>query len=258
MKTKASKHVKSKSGSLLTVEDIGPQMVARNLLTGDELECGPPLGLQKDCVVQPIRDRLLGHRRAAEEFAELLREKGLATGDRDGPLKGGNIRFIHEHLLYKRTCISVNKPSCMTGHKGTCIVQFMARKQAQQPQSPRDDLRVGHDGRVASVRLREAFDEWKDRVGGTQERLCAAANRIMGYGEEDADRLKQQEISQFLNGLSDLANSARASAIAESLGVRPAWLQHGSGSKYEIDKLTAIQVQALRDLGVQLPGKGHR
>lgn len=234
----------------LVSEHVGAQITARNLLVGGVLNSGPPLSLKENFVGQPVRDGLLLHGGALQEGGDPDCQLGLAVvRNTDGATKRGNVRFIHEHRLYKRTCNYVNKPSCMTAHKDACILPFMPpKKTPKQSQTPRDDLRIGRDGRTAAARLEEGYEEWKKSVGGTQERLAELANIIMGYSEDDPERLQQQEISQFIKGASDLSKSARASAIAEVIGVRPAWLQHGSGNKYDVNRLTAKQRQALKDL----------
>jgi hypothetical protein len=245
------------SGSgFVSSENIRTQVQARDLLVGGMFDSGPPLGVQQNLLGEPIRNGLLTDCRLVsvrppQEGADATSQLGLAGGDLDRSLQGNNVRFLHAYRIYKSTCDYVNKFSCVTSHKAPCILPFMPRKSAQPAIPERSPLHVGHDGRTAAERFREAYEEWKERTGGTQSALASQANRIMGLSDDDG--VQQQEISQFLKGDSDLARSHRLIAIAEIIDVRPTWLAFGEGDKHAASgMLTARQIQALKDLGVPL------
>jgi hypothetical protein len=260
MNTKPSNDVETSSGNLVATKHIGSQLTAGDASVGDMLDSWPPLGVEKNLVGQPVGNRLLLDGGAPQECGDTVSQLRLASGQVDRPLErvdvrgNGVVSFFHEHRKYKPSCAVVNKAACVTTDKAACIVlPVSTRGRQSQPRraaiKPERELRIGADGRTAAARFSEAFAEWRQRAGGTQESLALEASKRMGYNEADSTsaRLAQQEISQFLAGDNDLANSAKAGVIAEVIGVRPGWLQFGVLPKHG---LTPSQLEALRSLGL--------
>lgn len=242
MKTKTSKYVKGKSGSLFAAEHIRPKVVARNLLVGDELERRPPLGFKENFVVEPVRDRLLRYRRAAEEFAQLLRKRGLTAGDSDGPLKSSNVSFIHSRANYTSMLVNVKEDACLADHKGACTVAVMPLRKKKVVEKPAKPQKKGADGKTIAERLKEAMQDKGSEYRETD--LRRDCNRIAGRSAEGPDFVTQQSLNRLLKGPD--STTKYDSIIAEALGVRAAWLQFGLLPKREDRALTSSIIQLVR------------
>lgn len=224
------------SGSSLGApEDIRPEIQARDLLTGNVLQGGPVLGIDKDRISEPVRNGLLPEGRTTQIVGNAVGEPSLVSGDPDRPAQRTNVRFLHEHRLYKRACDYVNKHACMTGNKDACKVHPMpARKLKPVPEAkpPKKRQRMtplvtGPDGKTANERLREAIAA--KGVEYTEADLVRACNRIYGRSETDPPYVSQQVINGLLNDAADAARSSFLLGLAEALGVRALWMQQGIG-----------------------------
>lgn len=243
----ASEPKKKHSSRLIAAENVGTKMVARNLLSGDGLESGPPLSFQENLVVQPVRDRLLGYRRASQEFAELLREQGLATGDLDRALERGDVSFLHERRDYTSPFVFANKSMRVTANKEACTVTVMPPRKKKRAAIMVDEpsearAPVGPDGKTVGMRLTEAMREMRG-PDYRQTDLFLEVNERVG-APADNPLISQQMISAVQNDKVDNTKSFIVGSLAEILGVRPIWLQWGAGSMRAKDDLA----DELRDL----------
>lgn len=245
----------AKSGGLVAAENIGAQIATSHLVVGDSLYSGPVLRVEKDLVGEPVRDRLLAQRRTIHVLGKEIGEGTLgAAADSDRATKCGNVRFIHDHRLYKWVCNDVNKPVRMTTNKVACIVTPMtaAKRKPIRPMKPLSRERkrpfvVGIDGRTANERFREAFRDWEPR---TQVDLSRACNRIAGRPEDaEPPFVSQQIIDQIIRDQMDAARSSFLDVLAEALGVRAVWLRLGAGAKGNENSLKSKLADLIRSAG---------
>lgn len=222
------------SRSLPRTKNVGTQLRAGDSSCSDMAERGPVLRVEESFIHEPVRDGLLANRPTLHELGEAISERSLATRDLDGASQSSNVRFIHEHRLYKHTCDVVNKPACVTDYKAACTVDFMqARQRKEALARPRKRTRTkpfvkGADGRTANERLREAFNAQGPAY--IEADLRKACNLIAGKTPAGDDYVSQQTINNYLKDENDLARSSFVAVIAEALGVRAVWLQLGKGT----------------------------
>lgn len=238
---------KDHSSGLLIPENVGTKVMARNLLRGDKLERGPPLSLKENFVVEPIRDRLLRHRRASEVFAELLREKGLAAGEFDSALERRDISFLHERRDYTSAFVFANNSTRMTPNKEACTVVLMPQRKkkrvaivVEEPAQARAP--IGPDGKTVGQRLAEAMRAMRG-PDYRETDLFLEVNERVG-ASADNPLISQQMINAVRNDKIDNTRSFIVGSLAEVLGIRPIWLQWGAGSMRAKDDLA----DELRDL----------
>lgn len=234
-------------------KDVRAKIFPGDLSTGRLFDRVPPFRIKPHAPRKPVRDGLLLNGRPIEDPAQALRELRLAPDHADRPFEGldvgriGNIRFIHEHQLYKPACDYVNKPPRMTADKGACIVLTMAlpkpkaMDQVAKRRPRKTPMQHGTDGRTANDRFREAYRAW----GGNQMDLVRACNQLVGKAADaEPPYLSQQIIDQLLRDKTDAARSIFLDVAAEVFGVRAVWLRTGAGEKADdrqvLERLTAI------------------
>lgn len=225
------------SGGLALPEYVGPELVARNLLVGDSLDSGPPLGLEQGLARQPIRNGLLTDSGAIHEFGDAIRQRGLASGNDNRSFQRGNVFFIdfrHKQGLYTRMLVHVNEHACFTSHKDACTVLYMKSakhklvpaetQRPKKPRKPRAPEQPGPEGTFFRERLEIAMQE--KRPGYTAKDLERDCNIISGR-PPDAEKafVSQQLISQMRKGKN--LSSKYSTVMAEALNVRGPWLQFG-------------------------------
>jgi len=237
--------MEQKLGGLPGTEDVGPKMDASDLVVGQLLECGPPLGVEKRLVGKPVRNKLLRHRRALHDFRETFGEGGLAApGDIDRPFEGANVLLFDGHTpaIYTNQFVAVNNPVCVTDHTGAGTVVDMEQARAKRQRNPahsekpkRSSERVaipGPDGKTLGQRVNEAmaYKSGSLRTPYLQSDLIRDVARIMQISNAEATSKLQQRISAIMNN--KVSESHLAGAIAASCGVNHLWLAYGAGKMY--------------------------
>lgn len=227
-------------GGLPGAKNVGAKLSTSDLVVGDGLEGGPPLGIEKRLVGQPIRNELLRHRGTLHELREPIRESGLAaTGDIDSSLKGANVLLFRRHndYFYTNQFVDVNNPVCVTARKSTCSVVSMdqARTKRQSKRAPKAEVsskRVaspGPDGKTLGQRVSEAMAYKSGRIGMayTPGDLLRDVARIMQVPHPETDQRLQQRLSAVTTN--KVSESAVSPAIAHATGVNTLWLCYGWG-----------------------------
>lgn len=226
-----------------TFENIRTKVHSRDFTISDMLDRRPPLSLQTDLLLHPIRHGLLADARSAQKPRDALSQLCLPTGDGDRALQCddmhrigldiSNLAFLHDHPLYKSTCDSVNKPACVTPNKAACKVLYMPVTKRKSVESASKEAKkpfpVGPDGKTANQRLSELLS-----VHPTIRRerdLWRACNALMELTEDDPDFVRQQSINRILKNQDSLGRSKLVAVIAEVMGVRAFWLQTGRGDQ---------------------------
>lgn len=247
MKTKSSTHVESASGSLSAIENVGTEILSRDLAAGDMLDSRPVLGVQEDRLGNPVGDGLLLESRTPKEGSDPLGQFGLIARDANRIDQSTNVRFLHDHASYKPACIQVNKRARVTSNKAACtVIDMQTRTQKKPKSSPperprrpttvnerkkaRKPFQLGKDNRTANERYRIALRAWKED-GGTEKTLVARINQIAQHvpTASDKDFCSQQTLNTYKNDVTDFFTSRYLVAIAEAMDVRPLWLYQGIG-----------------------------
>lgn len=198
------------------------------------LEERPPLGIEQNGVVDPVRNGLLTHGGMAG-ITEASSKSGLAPGDLDETKERSNLRgavsFIHEHRKYTRILVPVNKDDCLTVNKRACNVVAMPntkRKVVPKEARPKriKSLEVGPDGRTFPQRLGATLAE--RGIGQTEfARRCSDLYASFFPGVQE-DKVKQQHV---FNALGTQSTSEFLPLMAIVLDVNELWLQYGVGPK---------------------------
>jgi hypothetical protein len=195
------------------------------------LEEWPPLRIEKNLVVDPVRNGLLADG-GMTCIPQPGRNSSLTSGDLDSFEKSSNVRLIHEHRKYTRFLVPVNKDDCLTVNKAPCNVvtmQTAKRKTQAQSEPARKRIKVlerGPDGRTFPQRLGALMAE--RGIGQTElARRCSELYSSFFPGAPD-DKVKQQHI---FNATGTQATSEFLPLIAVVLDVNELWLQFGVGPK---------------------------
>lgn len=216
-----------KSGSLVSPENVGAQMKARNLLAGDVLNSRPVLGRNLCPLSQPVGDGLLADGRPAHEFRDAIGQGDLASGDLNRPLEGNNVRFLHDHPNYTTSVVTVNNRSRVPKHKGPCTVLYMpaAIKKAELPDRSPEIIR-GPDGLTMGERIKACMEAKGRKLGRkySQRELVTEVNRVAGRRV-----MVQQGLSLLLHN--KRTDSGATAALAVVLEVEALWLAYGMGPK---------------------------
>jgi|SRR5581483_1445448 len=247
-------------GGLTATEDIGSQIQARNLLSGDVLDRGPPLGIQEHFVTQPIGDRRLLDSRSIEENGNTAGQLNLATRNLYSTTKGSNVVWLHARQ-YKAANDYVKKAPYMISYEAPYILDVMAKRKASAEARLRraKELTVWPDGRTANQRFEEAFTEWRQQVPSgaklkTETDLSRACNVIAGFpADQDPPYLSQPMINQLLSGEVDASRSQFLDVAAEVMGFRSIWIRTGAGERRatELERQLRSTLQTLlREAGI--------
>lgn len=210
---------------------IRTQIDSGDCVVGGLLNERPPLRIEKNLVVDPVRDCLLTHSGSAG-VSNTRSKSRLAPGDVDSPLERRNVRFIHEHRKYTRILVSVNKDDCLTVNKAPCtVVPMPATKRKTQPAAAPKAGRVkqldkGPDGKTFPQRLSATMAE----QGIGQTALAKRCSELYSsfYPAGPDDKVKQQHVFNALGGQS---SSEYLPLMAVVLDVNDLWLQFGVGPK---------------------------
>ena len=88
--------MKTDSGSFVSTEDIGAQILPSDLAASQVLDPRPVLRIQEDLIRDPVGDGLLTQSANPQELTKAVGELRLAANDGDCPLQGPNVlRFPH-------------------------------------------------------------------------------------------------------------------------------------------------------------------
>lgn len=212
-------------------EHIRTQMISSDDIGSGLLEERPPLRIEKNLVVDPVRNCLLADRGVAG-ISQTRCKSGLATGDLDSAKQSSNVRFIHEHRKYTRILVDVNKDHCLTANKPTCNVVSMPTTKrkptaAKALKSKRQKtLDKGPDGMTFPQRLSALMVE----RGIGQTELARRCSRLYSsfFPDGPDDKVKQQHI---FNATGTQGTSEYLPLIAVELDVNDLWLQFGVGPK---------------------------
>lgn len=213
-------------------EHIRAQIDSGDGVAGGLLDERPPFRVEKNLVIDPIRDRLLAHSGPAG-VTNTRSKSGLAPGDIDRSLERCNVRFIHEHRKYTRILVHVNKDDCLTVNKEACTVVSMPttkRKPKQTaPESRPKRVKVldrGPDGMTFPQRLSALMVE----RGVGQTELAKRCSQLYAsfFPDGPDDKVKQQHI---FNAMGTQSTSEFLPLIAVALDVNELWLQFGVGPK---------------------------
>src|SRR5689334_19782876 len=125
-----------KSGGSSGTEDIRTKVAPRDLAVGDGLDCVPILRVEKDAVLEPVRDGLLLETGPLHNFRQTLGESCLAAAGRgDRAPERSNVRLLHSARPYTSFLVGVNKETSLTNNKEPCNVLQMpaAQRKDQKP-----------------------------------------------------------------------------------------------------------------------------
>lgn len=211
-------------------EHIGTQIVSSDLVAGGKLNRGPPLGIEKNLVSQPVRDSLLGHGFLSVRPHSIC-QCALAASDFDSLLQRDNVVMLHGRPKYTSILVGVNKNRCFSGDKEACIVLQMttnikkskprlavapSRKRKKPPET-------GPDGRTLPQRVFWLME--RGQVGQTQlARMCSEYYATFVPGA--TDKVQQQHIFNLIKGQD---SSFVVPLIAAVFDVNDMWLQFGIG-----------------------------
>lgn len=223
------------SDSTTTGENIRPQISSGDAVVSRSLDERPPLRIEKDLVVDPIRNRLLADG-VVPSLPNQDGKSGLAAGELNSPIEGDNVRFLHKHGPYTRILVDVNKFDCLTSNKEPCTVLSMPtpKKKVQpkpKPTRKKQDLTVGPDGLTMPARLESLMRSAE--LGQTQlARECSQYyQRFMPKVE---GKVQQQHIFNILKGQ---ASAECLPLLAIRFDVNELWLQFGIGPKSRSDRI---------------------
>lgn len=218
-------------------ENIRTEVTSSDEVVRSGFDSRPPLSVNKNLLIQPVRDVLLAGL-AATEGAEPLGQLRLATGDLNCPTKGGNVSFLHEHAKYTNRIVSATTPFVRQDNKEVCTVLTMTtgrsnalRKPVRQPQKarlPKRQARPGPDGLTLGQRLHMAIAHETGRRGREyrQVDLLEDVNRLAGR-RKDEPLLTQQMLSAIMRGT--VSRSSSTAFLAAACHVNPLWLGEGVG-----------------------------
>lgn len=228
----AKKNNKTGLCSPIGFEHIRAKLRPGDLFPGDVLDGRPVLGVDLGFSPEPIADELLAGR-TIQETPDPTGEGGLAPGNADSLLQGGNVRFIHEHRGYTNAFVFVNNPVCVTDNKDACIVPFMPalkRKQQLKEKAPPRKAKPGQDGKTLGQRLSEAMAYESGRRGSEYRPvdLLDDVNNLAGT-PKDQPALSQQMLSAILRGT--VSRSSLTPLMAAACHVNPLWLGSGIGKR---------------------------
>jgi hypothetical protein len=211
-------------------EYIRAQIGASDSVICCPLDERPPLRIEQNFTVDPIRDDLLAGG-LAPSLSQQSGQRRLASGDLDRSVESGNVRFIHGHPKYTNRFVSVNNPVCVTSNKGACTLQGMSNlKSKRQPDPAPSAKRVakpGTDGQTLGQRVAMAMAYATGRRGGveyTEVDLLKDVNRMAGDG---APLLSQQSLNAIRGN--KVSRSSFTHLIAKACGVNSDWLAYGIG-----------------------------
>lgn len=216
-------------------ENVWAQIDSGAVVGESFLKERPPLGIEQNGVIDPVRDRLLAHR-GMPGLPEASGNGGLAAGDLYETKKRSNLRgsvsFIHEHRKYTRILVRVNKDDCLTVDKAPCnVVSMPTTKRKIHPARETKVKRVkmldrGPDGLTFPQRLSSLMAE----RGIGQTELAKRCSQLYSSFFPDApdDKVKQQHI---FNATGSQSSSEFLPLMAVVLDVNELWLQFGVGPK---------------------------
>jgi hypothetical protein len=223
-------------------ENIGTQVLSGHCVVSGALDKGPPLSVQQNLSLDPIRDGLLANG-GMPNRSNAVSESLLAPSDLNGAVKRCNVRFIHEHKGYTRILVDVNKNNCLPADKGACTVLTMPitkRKVTPPPAQlrvkgarPKKSQETGADGLTLTQRLHSLMSSQEPPIGQTElARMCS--EYFATFVPETQDKVKQQHIFNLLRG-QDTAEFLPL--VAAVLDVNELWLQYGIGPKERSKKV---------------------
>lgn len=220
-----------------TRKHVWPEVIPSDDTISRGLDSGPPLSVEQNFVVEPVRDVLLAGL-LAPEGSEPLSQLRLASSDLDRPTKGGNVSFLHEHAKYTNRIVSATTPFVRQENKEVCKVLTMTtirsaalRKPVKPLKKARSEKRQaipGPDGLTLGQRLTMAMAHETGRRGREyrQVDLLADVNRLAGRRKDDP-LLTQQMLSAIMRGT--VSRSSSAAFLAAACHVNPLWLGEGVG-----------------------------
>lgn len=215
--------------STLIGENVRPQIGARDLVVRDLLEEGPPLRVEKNLVLDPVRNGLLGDA-GVPGLAQPRRKRGLrASGNFDRAIERSNVRFIHGTEEYTRILVSVNKNHCLTSNKEVCKVLAMptTKRKTEPKRQKLAEPAIGQDGLTFSQRVRRLMSEQSPPLGQSElARLCSEYYATFMPREEE--KVKQQHVFNLLRGQGSVEYLPLLAAVFD---VNEMWLQYGIGPK---------------------------
>lgn len=219
-------------------KDVRTQMLSSDLIGERHLEVRPPLGVEKNLVIDPVGHGLLADAGMAN-VPESGRDAGLAAGDLNSTKKSNNVRFIHGHPKYTNRFVSATTPFVCHENKSACNVVSMAttiRKHAPKPpvtapkpRSKKRQAQAGRDGKTLGDRLALAMAHETGRRGHDyrQADLLADVNRLAQATDEDP-ALTQQMLSAIMRN--QVTRSSYTPFMAAACHVNPLWLSDGIGN----------------------------
>lgn len=229
----------SGTAKLAATKDFWTEISPSDFTLGNVRERRPVLGLDKDLLVEPIRDGLLADGRPVHELGEALGQGRLAARDVDGAPERSNVRFLHDAGEYTNRFVAVNNPVCVTDHKSACIVLPMRRSTKRKNVSvQRRNVKIansvrlarpGPDGKTLGQRIRIAMAH-KSAVVGFEYTQAMLTRDVASRKKIPDDNGLQQTISAAMR----TSNTCKYTpAIAAITGVSTEWLADGNGSMLE-------------------------
>ena len=227
---------------MLTRKHVGSKVFAGNFKIGGRLDGRPPLSVEQNFVIEPIRDVLLA-RLLTAKGSQPLSQLRLVPGDLDCPAKSGNVSFLHERTKYTNRIVSATTPFVRQENKEVCKVLTMTtgrsnalRKPVRPPQkarSPKRQAIPGPDGLTLGQRLHMAIAHETGRRGREyrQVDLLEDVNRLAGR-RKDEPLLTQQMLSAIMRGT--VSKSSSTAFLAAACHVNPLWLGEGVGKMSDL------------------------
>jgi hypothetical protein len=211
-------------------EHVGPEIGASDSAVRSPLNKRPPLGVEKNPAVDPVRDDLLASC-GPSSFAQALSQSALAPGEFDSSLQSSNVRFLHKHPKYTNGFVPVNNGVCVTPHKDACTVLDMPtlkskRLPVREKDSSKRIAKPGPDGHTLGQRVAMAMAYATGRRGAefTEADLLREVNALAPEGTE----ILSQQTLNAIRG-SKVSRSSFSHLIAKCCGVNPDWLAFGIG-----------------------------